>query len=146
MEEVEESRRNIFPKLRSLDLDLEAPDEPETHPGNGCVGYDLIYSSELFPNLRAGLAYQKVASLMSQLRPGGRLLITNVGTGSKHAACPRCCHGVWHQRTEEEIAALTSDVAPQSIAGQVFFRDNTGTSILLEVHKSIASGCPPQLS
>ena len=134
MQEVTECLRDALSRPQILDLDA-------THKGEiGDCGasYDLIYTAEFFISLRLVEAHKEVRRLVSRLNPGGRLLIVNPSRDALHTKCPGCCQLLQQGSTEEEMAQFTREVPETDIAGQVFFRNSTRTSILLEVHKTVA--------
>lgn len=108
-------------------------------------GWDFVYSAGLFTALPAVAARQVVKTVVSRLKPGGRLLIANIRADVHVERCPRCQEMAQNHRTELEMVDLAGDVPLNTVTGQVIFPDRTGLNVCLELHKSMASFEQPQL-
>ncbi|MDQ2710994.1 MAG: class I SAM-dependent methyltransferase [Acidobacteriota bacterium] len=103
--------------------------------GKHSGGWDVIYSSNLLSGLCMRAAQQAVRKAVSRLRPGGRLLLSNVSLNAKVQACCVCSHPGMHFRTELELAELTRDIPERTFTGQAVFSDEFGLNAYLELHK-----------
>ena len=97
--------------------------------------YELIYSAELLTSLGDLAARQAIASAVGLLKPGGRLLVTNVMPNRERLECSACMGTCWNYRCEEDLAQLAADVPTHEIAGQIVFPDDSGSNACLELHK-----------
>jgi hypothetical protein len=113
-----------------------------------CEGWDLIYSTTLFSGLPSVAATQVVKTAVTRLKPGGRLLISNIR--SQLRSCPRCPAVERIYRSELEMAHLASGLASHVVVGQSVFRDRSGLNAYLELYRttslSAVSACEPALA
>lgn len=90
--------------------------------------FDFIYSDSLLERLDPGDAQDVVATLTIGLKPGGRLLLANPAPRYEYT------DGAQVYRTEFEMAQLTGKIPEHRTAGHAVFRDDSGSTVFLEVH------------
>jgi SAM-dependent methyltransferase len=105
--------------------------------------FDYVYSLNLFSELNQERARKTLVSLISLVRPGGRLLISNFAAEFGEAAwasSQEACGPVY--RREEDLAELVPDSREHQILGHAVWRDASRAILYLEIQKS---GVPNEL-
>jgi extracellular factor (EF) 3-hydroxypalmitic acid methyl ester biosynthesis protein len=90
--------------------------------------FDFVYAAGLYDYLPKPVAEALTSRLFAMLKPGGRLLIGNFGTGLIDTAYMEVVMDwslIW--RSPDEIAAFSAGIDPASIAHTRVFADPTGT-------------------
>lgn len=102
--------------------------------GLGLGKFDLIYATGLYCYLWQGAAMELTCTVFDMLRPGGRLLLSNLLPGVPEAGYAEALLDWWLvYRSEERLAAVASGLQSAAVASQRTFADPSGTFGFLEV-------------
>jgi SAM-dependent methyltransferase len=117
-----------YPGLRTLLGSWRDAVENELIPGK----FDLIYLPTLFDTLEDSCVRALLSSVIPLLGPGGRLMAANFCPDLKDAAYLEACLDWWPRyRSEQELAAVVSQLSVPRLRGQAIFREDSGGSAVL---------------
>lgn len=104
--------------------------------------FDFVYALNLLNELDARRAKQVVARMLSLVRPGGRLLLSNFTA----ELASRSLAGYY--RREEEMAALLPYSEERQLLGHAIWRDDSRTVLYMEIQTAglVCRGSTPGLS
>ena len=95
--------------------------------------FDFIYVPTLFDTLSEARVQSLLGSLLSLLKPGGRLLAANFTPDLTDAAYLEACLDWWPFYREEEDFAVMLNQTSNQLRGQALFRDDSGGSVFLDL-------------
>ena len=99
--------------------------------------FDYVYALNLLSELDRKPARIALTKLISLVRPGGRLLLTNFTTEFAEAAwCASQKLRGAHYRREEEMGELVPNGREYGIAGHAVWRDDSRAVLYLEIQKA----------
>jgi SAM-dependent methyltransferase len=104
--------------------------------------FDFVYALNLLAEMNQQRARKTVASLISLVRPGGRLLVSNF-TAEFGEAAWGYSRDAWGPiyRSEEQLADLVPNSREHQILGHAVWRDQSRAVLYLEIHKLGLMSC-----
>ena len=107
-------------------------------------GWDFVYSANLLAGLPAVAARQVVKAVMAQLKPGGRLLLSNVSADARVGECSGCKGSGKVGRIESDMIELGAVVSPSLAGGHFVYRDGGELNVYLEINRSLGGAEAPR--